>query len=72
MATGKHPFNRHGTANLLSLAWDIAQLSQDPSKIPKLPTKLSAGAHSFLEACLHIVPEERWSTERLLRHGYLV
>ena len=69
MCTGNHPWRNQ--QNILSLAWHIADLIRKPSLRPMLPLCMSAEAKEFLDRCLDLEPDGRWSATALTSHPFL-
>ncbi|KAG0491897.1 hypothetical protein HPP92_005295 [Vanilla planifolia] len=65
MVTGRPPWTEISDAvaaiNRIGLSGDV----------PEIPAWLSEEARNFLGKCLRLEPEERWTTEDLLRHPFV-
>jgi serine/threonine protein kinase len=65
MATGKPPWSEYN--NVIAIMLRIAKADRPP----EFPSHLSSKAKSFLDACLRIKPEERWTVNKLLKHPFV-
>jgi mitogen-activated protein kinase kinase kinase len=66
MASGRPPWSEVGV-NPIAVMMKVAKTDKPPTYPPDISNEMK----SFLDACLQIKPEDRWSVKRLVTHPFV-